>query len=381
MDRKMTQTCDEQLLALLRYAVGQTDTLPLHPTEEEWQQLYEEACRQSLVGLLFEGVRRLRGPQAPPLRLVLRWGGDADNIAQLNKVCNSEAARLTQLFEREGHATVILKGQANALLYPNPLSRQPGDIDIWVSGGKERVLAMLQRLGLTDESSDVGYHHVHLNQRAQGIEVEVHFLASSGHQDKDCSERLQQYLNDWLSTEQTMVAEGFRVPSMPFALTMQLAHIRHHLYKEGIGLRQLTDYWLLLRHSTDAERRDVASRLQELGLLTVARALMWLIGTLFLERENLLPVPPAKQKGQWMLKQVLRKGNFGHHDRHRQDVLWRDVLRQKLELLPLAWFEPEFIGTMVTDEWHYWMTIVRKLPERIRYHSLSLRDHRDAWGE
>ena len=52
------------------------------------------------------------------------------------------------LFEDEGHRTAILKGQANARLYPQPWSRQPGDIDIWVDGGKDKVMETVRRLGL-----------------------------------------------------------------------------------------------------------------------------------------------------------------------------------------------------------------------------------------
>ena len=36
--------------------------------------------------------------------------------------------------------TFTLKGQANARLYPDKLSRQPGDIDLWVEGGYKSVV-------------------------------------------------------------------------------------------------------------------------------------------------------------------------------------------------------------------------------------------------
>lgn len=372
---------DRSLLSLLSYSLGQ-DVVLSRFTAEEWQRLFEDATRHSLVGVLFEGIKRLQKEDrtlCPPLLLMLRWAGDAENISQLNGVFNAEAARLTRLFEGEGHTTAILKGQANAKLYPNPCSRQAGDIDIYVSGGKERVMATLQQLGMADGTIDVGYHHFALPHNAQGIEVEVHFLPSSGHNHAACNERLQQYLDAELIRGLTLVDEGFRIPSTCFALTMQLAHIRHHLRHEGVGLRQLTDYWLLLRHSTDEERRDVAGRLKEQGLYTVARALMWVIGAVFDERECLLPVPPASRKGRWLLGKVLQTGNFGKHDRKKQQVLWREVLRQKVELLPLVWFEPEFAPTLAAEEWRYWLCIVRKLPERIRYRSLSLRDHPQAW--
>lgn len=198
---------DSNLLSLLRYALNVTEVPPQF-TENEWQQLFEDSCRHTLVGVLFEGVQRLQKQDktlCPPLLLMLRWAGDAENIALLSREMNAEAARLTNLLEHEGHNTVILKGQANALLYPQPQRRQ-------------------------------------------------------------------------------------------------------------------------------------------------------------------------------LLKKVLRTGNFGQHDRQKQDVLWREVLRQKIELLPLVWFEPEFALTLAAEEYRYWWCIVSKLPERIRHRSLSLRDHPDTWG-
>ena len=140
---------DRSLLSLLSYSLGQ-DVVLSRFTAEEWQRLFEDATRHSLVGVLFEGIKRLQKEDrtlCPPLLLMLRWAGDAENISQLNGVFNAEAARLTRLFEGEGHTTAILKGQANAKLYPNPCSRQAGDIDIYVSGGKERVMATLSITG------------------------------------------------------------------------------------------------------------------------------------------------------------------------------------------------------------------------------------------
>lgn len=130
---------DDNLLRLLRYAmnVGQP---PVAFTADEWQQLFDDARRHALVGVLCEALKRMpHDARTIPLPLMLRWAGDAESIAQLNTEFNAEAARLTSLLEGEGHDTVILKGQANALLYPNPLSRQPGDIDIFCRSSRHAV--------------------------------------------------------------------------------------------------------------------------------------------------------------------------------------------------------------------------------------------------
>ena len=101
---------------------------------------------------------------------------EAEDVRALNALLNSEAKRITALFEGEGYHTAILKGQANARLYPDPMSRQPGDIDIFVDGGLERVTALLTRLGMIKEDEKPQSHHWHLHTDNPDVTVEVHFL-------------------------------------------------------------------------------------------------------------------------------------------------------------------------------------------------------------
>ena len=130
---------NEQFFSLLRYALGAASSFDACPTEAEWRYIYEQGVRQSVIALLFTAVNRLRDEQEPPLELTMKWATEAEDVRALNALLNSESKRLTDLFEAEGCHTAILKGQANARLYPDPMSRQPGDIDIFVDGGLERV--------------------------------------------------------------------------------------------------------------------------------------------------------------------------------------------------------------------------------------------------
>ena len=49
------------------------------------------------------------------------------------------AIHVSEWFRKKGFRTCILKGQGNAMMYPNPCSRTPGDFDIWVEGGDKRA--------------------------------------------------------------------------------------------------------------------------------------------------------------------------------------------------------------------------------------------------
>ena len=88
---------DGYLLSMLRYAMGVTADTPLPTTADQWQQLFDDARRHSLLSVIYQGVSRVaQSATSLPLPLLLRWAGDAESIAQLNREFNAEAARLTQ---------------------------------------------------------------------------------------------------------------------------------------------------------------------------------------------------------------------------------------------------------------------------------------------
>ena len=174
--------------ALLRAAMT-GEQFEAAPTDEAWADIFNIAKQQSVVGVCYSAMSRLPKEQLPPMKQMVKWVNGAEVIRKMNELLNNEAARLTQLFAEQGRQTAILKGQANARLYPDTMSRQVGDIDIWVDGGKESVIALLKKMGLTDdehlsaydpEHATANYHHVHLPTTKDHITVEVHYRPSSG---------------------------------------------------------------------------------------------------------------------------------------------------------------------------------------------------------
>lgn len=142
---------------LIRLGLGISDEAVVIPMEA-WKGLYKEAERQSMLGVVFEGVNRNvnLGGTKPPTALVLKWMGISQVIKRKNVKFDVEAKRLTQLFDENGIFTVILKGQGNELLYPVRGCRIPGDIDIFVDGGKEFVVDWIDRHGLAGQGGE-GY--------------------------------------------------------------------------------------------------------------------------------------------------------------------------------------------------------------------------------
>lgn len=355
---------NEQFYKLLRLSLGLTQEFPVDVDADGWRRLYQTAIRQSLVGVCYQGVCLLPEGSKPPAEIAMQWASEAESIKGMNELLYQEAARLTREFEEKGHRTAILKGQANARLYPDKHARQPGDVDIWVEGGRERVLALLPN------HPKAAYHHVHLPKNEQGVTVEVHFRPSSGNFNPITNRRLQRWLKKEILSA-TMVEEGFCVPSIRFALVMQLAHIQRHFLGGGIGLRHVCDYYWLLCEASADDLFQAERLLRKFGLRHTAGALMWVIGEVLQLGTVKMIGYPDSYRGEWMLREIMAGGNFGWYAERQKHNVFRRVLEGRLRHLQLMKFD---LWEVFWLEVNYWKAIVRTLPTRIRYRTLSLRD-------
>ena len=373
---------NQQFYMLLRFGLGLTQDFSFKPTPNEWAKLYQIAQKQSLLGITYNAVNKLGPERRPPLEIALQWATLAESIRDYNKLMNAESARLTSFFETQGHSTAILKGQANARLYPDVLSRQPGDIDIYVDGGQNKVTQMLLRTGLMTSNPRFAnegkhdkptkrYHHVHLPPNENGIDVEVHFRPSSGNAYPLTNRRIQKFLLDEIKHTE-LVPEGFHVPSMKFALIMQLSHIQRHFLNTGIGLRQICDYLILLKETTTQERAQVAVLLNRFGLKKMAGALMWLLVQVFHMDEALMLCEPDSYRGEWFLHEIMERGNFGRFSSNRHNKLWKRIMISRLRHLRLLRFN---FKEELWIELNYWKFIIVTIPERIRRKTFSFAQH------
>lgn len=377
----------ELLFQLLRQSMGLTGQENFKATVEEWRGLYEEAARQSLTGVLYTAVEKLPKEQQPPLDIAMQWMSEAEAIRGMNTLQNQEAARLTRVFGDAGRRTAILKGQANARLYPDKLSRQPGDIDLWVEGGRESVKALVLRMGLIDEEPTISnagmrdkatasYHHIHLPKNEQGIDVEIHYRPSSGNFNPFTNRRLQLWLEEKIK-HTTAVPEEFNVPSVRFALVMQLSHVQRHFLGGGIGLRHVCDFYWLLKNATDEDRQAVSEQLDRFGLLQTAGALMWVLGKVLLLDPKLMVCKPDDYRGKWMLREIMAGGNFGRYAQRQGQGKWRRFFSGQLRRVRMLPFAPTEVAWNFVK---YWQAVGKTMPERIRRRSWSLSeaDKRDA---
>lgn len=343
--------------SLLRYSIGASDKMPTGISSEEWGVLYENARQQSLLGVLFYGIQR-DGAEKPERKLLLKWYSVSEKIKQGNRKTNEAIVEAVKFFRDNGFRTCVLKGQGNALNYPDPYIRTSGDIDIWVEGGHKKVLPWVRRLV---GNKKFCYHHIEF-KRINGIEVEVHYRPSFMHSLVH-NRRMQRWID-------SVAGEQFRhevdlpdgvgkvcVPTNGFNRIYQMSHISKHFFHEGIGLRQIVDYYFLLRQGfTEEERRHDEALLKEFGLYEMASAVMFVLREMLGLEQRLMLVPADEKLGQFLLDEILQAGNFGQHDKrvkHGQKRLARNVQRLKRDARLMFYFPSECLWEPIFRWYHF----------------------------
>ena len=317
----------------LRFCIGSAKEIPGSLKEVDWKELYAIAKKQALLGVLFYGIQRLPKELAPEQKLLMQWMVMAEMIRKQNIRLFLDSVKVCKNFEKEGFANCILKGQGNALLYPDPYMRTPGDIDIYLAGGRKRVMKYVNKVC---PNQVMRYHHVDFPVMKTAIEV--HFTPSymffpihNSRMQKWFKEVMGEQCNHWVS-----LPDGYgeiHVPQVSFNVIYILSHLHRHIFTEGIGLRQLLDYYfVLLKWHTDltnltnsnkslpqmtlinTDLDALRHKLKYLGLWKFAGAVMYVLHEVFGLSEDRMIALMDEREGSFLLDEIMRGGNFGQYD-------------------------------------------------------------------
>ena len=240
--------------AFLKYCLGYKENMSKIVAGMDWQELYSFASKQALLGLCFEGIERLGKEYPEELRLnpigrelLMTWMGKAQQIRRQNMKVNVMAGKLFSMLREDGMRCCILKGQGNALMYPNPYSRTPGDIDVWIDASRERIMEYTQKK--FELGDDIRLQH--LETSLDGVPVELHFFPCSMN-NPIYHARLQKWFRRYADLQCSHIvglpdgAGDIAIPTTAFNVVYQLTHLYHHFFDEGIGMRQIIDYFLVV---------------------------------------------------------------------------------------------------------------------------------------
>ena len=299
----------------LRFCIGSAKDIPDSLKEADWLEIYAIAKKQALLGVLFYGIRRLPKELAPEQKLLMQWMVMAEQIRKQNIRLFQDSVKVCQNFENEGFANCILKGQGNALLYPDSYMRTPGDIDIYLAGGRKRVMQYINKVC---PNQVMRYHHVDFPVMKTAIEV--HFTPSYMFFPVH-NRRMQKWFEKVMGEQcnhRVSLPDGYgeiHVPLVSFNVIYILSHLYRHIFTEGIGLRQLLDYYYVLISDDLLLIRDrVQKELKPLGLWKFAQAVMFVMKEVFGLSEDRMIAPTDEKEGRFLLDEIMKGGNFGQYD-------------------------------------------------------------------
>jgi len=242
------------IFLFLRYSLGDKVDLSMVVSNMDWRQLYSFATKQTIIGICFDGIKRLSEEYPEELKknpierdLLMTWMGVSQQIRRQNMKVNGVAAKLYSMLREDGLRCCILKGQGNALMYPNAYSRNPGDIDVWVNASREQITEYAKKH--FELGDDIRYQHIETS--VDGVPVELHFFPCTMN-NPIYNARLQKWFKrnvDLQCSNVVSLPDGIgeiAIPTTAFNVVYQLTHLYHHFFDEGIGMRQIIDYFLVV---------------------------------------------------------------------------------------------------------------------------------------
>ena len=343
--------------------MGNRKSLSCDIKDADWQRLFDFCKRQALIGVGFTAVEKLHevGVECPA-DIRLQWYGYALKIERMNEKITKQCRELTKRYEHDGLQCCILKGLGNLQNYPEELRirRMPGDIDVWsippkdgldiavATGNKDvkyvnyrGVNAVIEyarmqfRLCGIDKQPRAIYHHIDAPS-IDGTEVEIHYKPSF------CRSLIRnRQMQKWFAVHANECTKnkcryGFPVPTSSVNVVYQMCHLFNHYFHEGIGLRQLMDYYYTLKiwHNDLEEKKELESRgmlieghgsavmspsqvmsvFRSFGMAKFASAVMSVLHEVFAMPTHYYICEPSEKEGKKLLDEIMQGGNFGKYD-------------------------------------------------------------------
>ena len=358
----------------LKYCLGKKVDISKVVANLDWRHLYTFASNQAILGFCFNGINRLGQKYPDELKLnpigrdlLMTWMGAAQQIRRQNMKVNVVASNLYSMLRGDGLRCSILKGQGNALMYPNAYSRNPGDIDVWVNASCEQITEYAKKhFKLGD---DIRYHHIETS--VDGVPVELHFFPCTMN-NPIYNARLQKWFKrnaDLQCSNVVSLPDGIgeiAIPTTAFNVIYQLTHLYHHFFDEGIGMRQIIDYYYVVNNDELLVIRDTLQReLKYLGLWKFAGAVMYVLHEALGLSEEKMIAPMDEKRGKLLLAEILNGGNFGQHFTKyghftQQGMAKKYFLKIWRNMHFVRYYPAEALSEPIFRTWHFFWRMKNK---------------------
>lgn len=322
---------------ILQSAIGVNVRLTHCLSHDEWEEMFDLAKKQALLGLAFEGVKKLPKEQWPQGDIVLKWTMATEQVKRQNLQTTNVCLRLNDIFAKEGFDTCILKGQANHVYYDGLIDgvslgmlRVCGDVDAWI-WPKEKILHPVKSIIDYCQRRNILLSLCHLHAEVKpinGVPIEIHFRPSflnAPWRDRNFQRVFKAAVFDNAKIDDVGVVKKLRVD---YDLIFQMNHIYRHLLDEGVGLRQVFDFYVLLKDYNKERivskelmgKEEIMKIISSCGMKRFATALMYVLKDIFHVGKDELICGISEKDGLFLLYEIVMAGNFGHYDKRMNSI-------------------------------------------------------------
>ena len=353
----MNENIYDIFFELMQLSLGNREELKHQPTEDEWMALLDIADRQKLIGVLYPGVESaFKDYVGFKPDVLYEWYSIKQKIVDVNSLLNRRVKQLADVLSEEGIKSCVLKGQGTALYYDKPELRQCGDIDMWVEGDRDDILAFARSKGFL--VNNIESKHIEI-EVFKDVSVELHYKPSLLY-NPFANKKLQRFFKEKADKQFRNFDDraGFVHTTIDFDLVFSMVHIYRHVFSVGIGLRQLMDYYYILKNSTDEQRKAAYEVLKSLRMKTFAGGMMWILHSQMGLDKTFLLCEPNIKCGKFQLNEILRSGNFGEYDERFKNIdnnnrFIRGLVKIKRNLSYLPFYPAEVLWAPMWMLWHY----------------------------
>lgn len=306
---------NELFIELLRMSLGTCEKMSRVPSAYEWEQLLVKAEEQAIVGVMLSGIEKLPPEQMPPLELKLQWIGETQITEATNKEHRKVIAKTRDCLEKGGVMMALMKGLVCAARYPHPERRDCGDIDFVVAEDDfARTLDLLEKIGTVDREL---IHEHHGMVFVDDVTLEPHYKVHN-FQNPAVDKAMREMFAEVFPQKLVFLdLKGEKVHVFPadFECVVLVGHMVNHVYAEGLGLRQVIDfyYWLKVHGERLRADNELWSGLRRMKMERAFRVFVRICEEYLGLDEALLGLNYTEKEKRFatkMMDDVMRVGNF-----------------------------------------------------------------------
>lgn len=293
----MDQT-QKALYALIRIALKEERPVEF-PESVDWIELLEYAKTQGVAAIAMDGLQTLINkigfsPVGLDVKEKLQLYALAMSIERRHIKQIESGKEVASIWHKAGIRTLVLKGFAFAQYYPKPMQRLASDMDCYLCGQYEEGNKEVERIGIRVERED----YRHSTFQFKDVFVENHKICTTV-RGKNQRKRFELYLRSLLENEDTKRIDNsyLEIPCDRFNALYFLQHSHRHFLREGITLRYICDWAMILKNAdcfdsefwNECEKNDLrpfAESMTRLAYVICGVKASWMNGDVMLQIQD-----------------------------------------------------------------------------------------------